>query len=177
MCGCVLCLWPLFLNNTGHIESSGHPVLRQGSGTVNSLCGEEALSCGCLSYMLNCPELLSCIIQLAVYIDQINHKSPSPQLKLIFKTFQGLCKSYSISSWDSLFSAQIHFARILSMLVYGNVPGNFMIFSKTHWDAKTFLLMFLHLNIAKRKKWKSFLNTDNKVQPEEICFCFLLFLS
>ena len=24
---------------------------------------------------------------------------------------------------------------------------------------------------------KCFLNTDNKVQPEEICFCFLLFLS
>lgn len=100
---------------------------------MNSLCGEEALSCGCLSYMLNCPELLSRIIQLAVYIDQINHKSPSPQLKLMFfKTFQGLCKSYSISSWDSSFSVQIHFARIVSMLVYGQVPGNFMIFSKTN---------------------------------------------
>ena len=49
---------------------------------MNSLCGEEALSCGCLSYMLNCPELLSRTMQLAVYIDQINHKSPSPQLKL-----------------------------------------------------------------------------------------------
>ena len=101
---------------------------------MNSLCGEEALSCGCLSYMLNCPELLSRTMQLAVYIDQINHKSPSPQLKLnvFFKTVQGLCKSYSISSLDSLFSAQIHFARIVSMLVYGQVPGNFVIFSKTN---------------------------------------------
>ena len=71
-----------------------------------SLCGEEALSSGCLSYLLNCPEHLSRITQLAVYIDQINHKSPSPQLKLMFfKTFQGLGKLYSISSWDSLFSA------------------------------------------------------------------------
>lgn len=158
MCACALCLWALFLNNNGHTEGSRHPVLRAAKWhcrwTVSVGRRPWAVAVWATCWIA---QSSFHALQLAVYIDQINHKSPSPQLKLMFfKTFQRLCKSYSVSSWDFSFSVQIHFARIVSMPVYGQVPGNFMIFSKTNWEVKTFLLMFLHLNIAKRKKWSVF---------------------
>lgn len=88
----------------------------------------------------------------AVYTDQINQKIIVSTAEVNFKAFLRLGKSYSISSWDSLLSANIEHARIPCMLVYDQAPGNLTIFSKTNEEVKTSPADVLNrLNIVKEK--------------------------